>query len=95
MTRDGRSAPDGAGRCPEELGELCRRGIEGCEARDAEAVRRVLMALIEALNFDYRDAANRLFEVYDVCLRRVDQRQFQLPFLVLSRMRMTIGAPPP
>jgi len=70
----------------DRLLHLCGRGIEGCRARDARQVHEVLMELIGALNFDYEKAATRLFDVYDDCLARVNNRQFEIPLLILERL---------
>jgi hypothetical protein len=70
----------------EALLVLCRRGIEGCRARDRQQVGRVFMELIGMLNFSYREAATRLFEVYDDGLRHVRRWQFDVPRTILERL---------
>jgi len=73
----------------DRLHHLFGRGIAGCRARDARQVREVLMELIGALNFDYEEAAARLFGVYDDCLARVRKRQFEIPLRILERLERT------
>jgi hypothetical protein len=73
----------------DRLLHLFDRGIAGCRERDARQVREVLMELIGALNFGYEEAAARLFGVYDDCLARVRNRQFEIPLLILERLERT------
>ena len=85
-------------RVEERLVALYRGGIEGCRTEDARQVARVLMELIGLLNFGYREAAIRLFEVYDDCLQRVRRRQFQVPLRVLQNLEhavQSMDAPAP
>ena len=78
----------------EKLPGLFRRGIAGCRARNAQQVGQVLIELIGALNFDYEEAATRLFEVYDDCLGRVARRQFEVPQRILENMHGAFATAP-
>lgn len=78
----------------DELPGLLRRGIAGCRARNRRQVARVLVDLIGTLDFDYEEAATRLFEVYDDCLRRVRRRQFEVPERILESLHAVFAAAP-
>lgn len=78
----------------DELPGLLRRGIAGCRARDRRQVGRVLIELIGTLDFDYEEAATRLFEVYDDCLGRVRRRQFEVPQRILESLHAVFAAAP-
>jgi hypothetical protein len=68
------------------LPALYRRGVSACLERDAAEVRRILMRLIGALNFEFEAPASRLFEIYDICLGHVAQGRFEVPRRVLERL---------
>ena len=73
-------------RSPLSLPALYRRGVSACLARDATEVRRILMRLIGALNFEFEAAASRLFEIYDLCLGHVAEGRFEVPQRVLESL---------
>jgi hypothetical protein len=71
----------------ERLLALCDRGLAGCGAGDAEAVRATFIQLIGSLDFDYAVAAAGLLRIYRHCIRCVQRRQFETPHLVLEWLR--------
>lgn len=73
-------------RSPLSLPVLYRRGVSACLARDAAEVRRILLRLIGALNFEFEAAASRLFEIYDLCLGHVAQGRFEVPRRVFESL---------
>jgi len=66
------------------LQQLVARGVAGCRARDAHQVRDVFIQLAGALNFDYEDAARRLFAIYEDCIRAARHRRFEEPLRILE-----------
>ena len=70
----------------DRLQQLFTRGIAGCQARDARAVKDVFVQLVGALNFDYEEAATRLFAVYEDCIRCVRTRKFEEPLRILENL---------
>jgi hypothetical protein len=91
-------APSPASIARDSVLRLCRRGLEGCRERDGDRVRRVLMALIGMLDFRYRDAAMRMFAVYETGLRHVAQRRFDVPRAILATLQAELDprpVPPP
>jgi hypothetical protein len=70
----------------DRLQQLFTRGIAGCRARDARQVKDVFVQLVGALNFDYEEAATRLFAVYEDCIRCVRTRKFEEPLRILENL---------
>jgi hypothetical protein len=66
--------------------QLFTRGIAGCRARDARQVKEVFVQLIGALNFDYEEAATRLFAVYEDGIRCARTRKFEEPLRILENL---------
>ncbi len=62
-------------------------GVKSCRNRDREAAAKTLTELIAALNFDYREMAVPLFELYRFALDQVHQHQFEQPLFILSELR--------
>ena len=50
--------------------------IAACHGKDQERALRGLMELVSALNFDYKDIAVPLFQLYQYCLERARKRKF-------------------
>jgi len=63
--------------------------IAGCHQEDGDKVGRALVELIAALNFEYRDIAMPLFEVYDYCLRCAKAGDFESIIPVFKELRET------
>ena len=70
----------------DRLQQLFTRGIAGCRAGDAREVKDVFVQLVGALNFDYEEAATRLFAVYEDCIRCVRTRKFEEPLRILENL---------
>jgi hypothetical protein len=49
-------------------------------------VKDVFVQLVGALNFDYEEAATRLFAVYEDCIRCVRTRKFEEPLRILENL---------
>ncbi len=81
----------------EHILRLYDEGIAACLARDAPRAVEVVMALIAALNFEYREAAGRFFALYDFCLDNLEARRFDRPLRVLRALKeaWTPSAVPP
>lgn len=67
--------------------DLYDRGIEGCVKRDGQQVRETILDLMAALNFEFEDAAVGFFRIYELILRHVRARRFDVPLHVLRRLR--------
>ena len=78
----------------DRLPDLYREGIAGCRARNARSVGLVLMELVGTLNFDYEEAAMRMFEAYDHCLQRVERRQFDAAQRLFERLQSAVSGEP-
>jgi len=50
--------------------------IAACHRKDQGRALRGLMGLVNALNFDYKDIAVPLFQLYQYCLERARKRKF-------------------
>lgn len=72
---------------------LCDRGMAGCRAGDAAAVEEVLLELMEALDFDYEEAALSLFRAYDDSLGEVRTGRFEPARAVLGKLREACATP--
>jgi hypothetical protein len=72
---------------------LCDRGMTGCGAGDARAVEEVLLELIEALDFEYEEAALRLFGAYDDALEQVRAGRFEPARAVVGKLREACATP--
>jgi hypothetical protein len=71
----------------DRLLHLYNRGIAGCRTRDAREVRETFVQLIGALDFEYEEAATRLFRVYENCIQCVEGQKFEVPLWILERLR--------
>lgn len=78
----------------DRLLQLVTRGIAGCQAREARQVKDVFVQLVGTLNFDYEEAATRLFTLYEDCIRSVRTRKFEEPLRILESLHAA-WAPPP
>ncbi len=50
--------------------------IAACHRKDQERALRGLMGLVNALNFDYKDIAVPMYQLYQYCLEQVRKRKF-------------------
>ena len=50
--------------------------IAACHRKDQEWALQGLMELVSALNFDYKDIAVPLYQLYQYCLDQVRKRKF-------------------
>ncbi|HTY79042.1 MAG TPA: hypothetical protein VMI34_14560 [Candidatus Bathyarchaeia archaeon] len=66
------------------LRQLVERGLAGCRGQESRQVREVFVQLVGALNFDYEEAAERLFALYEECIHAVRRRRFEQPLRVLQ-----------
>ncbi len=50
--------------------------IAACHRKDQERTLQGLLGLVNALNFNYKDIAVPLFQLYQYCLERARKRKF-------------------
>ena len=50
--------------------------IAACHRKDQERALRGLMELVNSLNFDYKDIAVPMYQLYRYCLDRIRKREF-------------------
>ncbi len=50
--------------------------IAACHRKDQERTLQGLVGLVNALNFDYKDVAVPLYQLYQYCLEQVRKRKF-------------------
>ena len=50
--------------------------IAACHGKDQERALRGLTGLVNALNFDYKDIAVPLFQLYQYCLEQARKKKF-------------------
>lgn len=62
-------------------------GLKSCRAGDRDKASKVLVELIAALNFDYKDAAVNFFDLYRYALDRVHIGKFEEAAAVFAGLR--------
>jgi hypothetical protein len=75
--------------------DLYTRGIEACRAADERRARVVLTELMDALDFEFGDAASGLFRVYEDALRHVRKARFPRALVILTALRDACAATEP
>ena len=50
--------------------------LAACHRKDQEKALRGLMGLVNALNFEYKDIAVPMYQLYQYCLEKVRKREF-------------------
>jgi flagellin-specific chaperone FliS len=65
---------------------LYELGMKSCQAKDDQKAVKVLTELIAALNFDYQEVAQSMFELYHYALNEVHKRNFANAFEVFEGM---------
>lgn len=50
--------------------------LTACQRKDQERALRGLMGLINALDFDYKDIAVPMYQLYQYCLEQVRKKKF-------------------
>ncbi|MFN8360651.1 MAG: flagellar export chaperone FliS [Candidatus Kapaibacterium sp.] len=63
--------------------------IVSCKQNNAPRMNRVLVELMGALNFDYPEPANRLYELYDYCQRCIAQKKNNEALNIIQELRDT------
>ena len=64
--------------------------IQGCANQQSEQASKALAMLIDALNYKAGgELATGLFRLYEFCLRKVHQRDFDTPQTILRDLRGT------
>ena len=62
-------------------GQIVKRlydlGIQGCNERDTDKVSKVLTELMTGLNFDYKEVALGLYQLYSYCLNKVKSCKYR------------------
>jgi flagellin-specific chaperone FliS len=78
----------GLENCPELLIlNLYDLGIQFCATRQKENVRKVLVELINALNFDYADLAASFYNLYQFALNQVEADNFDEALEIFQGLR--------
>ena len=61
--------------------------ILSCKKRDMEKASKAIVELISALNFDYEEISLGLFRLYQYCLDRIKQGEFEESIRILEGLR--------
>ncbi len=61
--------------------------IAACRRKDGEQARRALLELIGALDFEASEIAVNLFSLYDYCLRRIREGNFEEAAFILKELK--------
>ena len=81
-------AGKGLDNCPELLIlNLYDLGIQFCATRQKEKVRKVLVELINALNFDYADLAASFYNLYQFALNQVEAENYDEALEIFQGLR--------
>lgn len=67
--------------------DLYDLAITGCAQQDKSRVSQVLVELIDALDFQYKDLSLGLFRLYEYCLRQVKAGKFGEVSAILRELR--------
>ena len=62
-------------------------GIIACKKKDSTKAGQAIRELINALNFDYKDMALPLFDLYKYCLNNVNTNNFEEAQEILEGLR--------
>lgn len=68
---------------------LYELGIEGCSRRNTTMVSSALVELMTTLNFEESVIAEGFERLYDYCLRKIRERQFERVSWILSDLHDT------
>ena len=63
--------------------------IESCDRQDMDRARRALVELIAALNFDHREVADNLYNLYRYALDQIHKSNFDGAKEILIGLRET------
>ena len=61
--------------------------ILSCKKHDIEKASKAVVELISALNFDYEEISLGLFRLYQYCLDRIKQGEFEESIKILEGLR--------
>ena len=64
-------------------------GLEGCRQRSTAQVSSALVGLISTLNFEATSVSEGFYRLYDYCLRKARERQFNKVAWILADLRET------
>lgn len=91
----GANAPDGTLAAlrvldvPDRILGLYEYAIDACGSRDAARARAALVELLGTLDFSYGDIAEGFSRVYEYCLRKVHDGEFDRAAWILHELRAT------
>lgn len=71
------------------ISKLYSIGIRGCHEKDMTKVSKVLIELISALDFTYKDISLGFYRLYDYCLRMVKVQKFDEALKILQELDQT------
>lgn len=66
-------------------------GLKSCRGGDRHRAAKVLVELIAALNFDYRDIAIPLFDLYQYALAEVHKENFEKAIPIFEGLKEAWG----
>jgi hypothetical protein len=91
----GPGAPDGTVAAlrildvPDRILGLYEYAIDACAARDAGRARAALLELLGTLDFAYGEVAEGFARLYEYCLRKVHDGEFDRAAWILHELRAT------
>ncbi|HHE54681.1 MAG TPA: flagellar protein FliS [Caldithrix abyssi] len=65
--------------------------ITACAQKDSVKARTAVNALIQSLNFDYKETANTFLNVYRYLMNLIDQKKFDEARAMFSELKKTWG----
>ncbi len=74
---------------PDRLLSLYEYGVEGCAQQSREQVSAVLVELIGTLDFEYGEIAEGFYRLYEYCLRKCLEGEFDQVAWILQDLRDT------
>lgn len=62
-------------------------GIKSCRKEDRQKAAQVIVELIGALNFEYKEMALRFYELYRFALDHIHKNSFKEPLMVFEGLK--------
>ena len=61
--------------------------LNGCRTQNQERVLAGLMELVKALNFDQKDIAVPMYQLYQFCLERARKKEYEIVEEIISEFK--------
>lgn len=61
--------------------------IESCHRQDRKRASKAIVELINALNFEYEETANRFYGIYEFCMREIKAGKYDIALDLLQSLR--------